>query len=176
MSAPRFRPRVNRPLVDVATRFWSKVDKTDRDGSGCWLWTGSKNERGYGSFNFASATRKAHRIAWLLTHTWFEPGKVLCHRCDRPSCVNPEHLFLGTPQENMADCSTKRRLNHQKDPSILKRGEAHHRAKMTTNKVIESRASFAAGESMQSLARRMGVSSQSISDIVHLRSWKEVGT
>lgn len=86
-------------------RFWNKVEKTD----GCWLWTASKNRQGYGYFRFDGKMMKAHRMAWLLVHGEIPEGMLVCHTCDNPSCVNPEHLWLGTNQDNQNDMNAKGR-------------------------------------------------------------------
>jgi len=86
-------------------RFWDKVEKTD----GCWLWTASKSEDGYGYFRFDGGMRKAHRMSWLFTNGEIPEGMFVCHSCDNPSCVNPEHLWLGTNQDNQDDMNEKGR-------------------------------------------------------------------
>lgn len=76
--------------------------------TGCWLWIGGTNSDGYGVWS-AHGETKAHRASWVLHHGIIPPGLHVLHRCDRPSCVNPAHLFLGTHQDNMADLRKKGR-------------------------------------------------------------------
>lgn len=101
------RGRRSRP---TAERFWEKVDKS----GDCWLWIGKKNQNGYGLFTtWENGVEKgcgAHRMAYALTHGPIAPGLFALHRCDNPSCVNPDHLFLGDQHANMADASRKGRL------------------------------------------------------------------
>lgn len=99
---------LGRPPVDPAIRFWKFVQKTN----GCWLWTGAKNARGYGYFWFGQGINihKAAHASWFLAFGYRVPtGLDLCHRCDNPSCVNPEHLFIGTRSDNVQDALLKNR-------------------------------------------------------------------
>lgn len=87
--------------VPIRERFWGKIDIRREDE--CWMWLGSKDRRGYGSFRKDGSTRKAHRVAYELANGPITGGLHVRHKCDVPSCCNPAHLELGTHQENMMD-------------------------------------------------------------------------
>jgi len=102
--------------MELHQRFWSKVEKSTKDE--CWWWKASIDVNGYGQFGLMpgqlgtgpkQVMAKAHRVAWLLTHGEIPTGMYLCHKCDLPRCVNPDHLFLGTQTDNMRDCVDKNR-------------------------------------------------------------------
>lgn len=90
-------------------RFWSRVKR----GDGCWEWQGGSNQYGYGLFTRrgcdTKVTRVASRISWELAHGPIPQGMVVCHKCDNPPCVNPDHLFIGTHLDNMRDMVAKGR-------------------------------------------------------------------
>lgn len=86
-------------------RFWSKVQR----GDGCWLWTSSLNQRGYGTFFPNGRSHKAHRLAWEFSNGPVANGLLVCHHCDNPRCVRPDHLFVGSHLENVQDMVRKNR-------------------------------------------------------------------
>ena len=94
-------------------RFWEKVDVPEQKDGRCWLWTAGKNRDGYGVFPDGMklvGERRAHRISYALHYGIIEDRSLfVCHACDTPSCVNPNHLWLGTNSENMEDMHRKSR-------------------------------------------------------------------
>lgn len=148
----------------VIERFWANINKTN----GCWLWTGSKANKGYGRLKTQGVTRGAHRISYAI-HFGRPPLNLLvCHRCDNPLCVNPGHLFLGTFKDNVADCIAKgRKVNAD--------GEKAGSAKLTNEQVILIRQEYAKGiETAAEIGKRFGVTDEPIRKIVRGEAWKNV--
>ena len=152
-------------------RFWRKVRKSN----GCWEWQAARFTAGHGAFRLRPHDGKqrlarAHRIAWELTHGAIPDGRVVCHRCDNPPCVRPDHLFLGTQAENLADMRAKGRLGKNRG----RPGEQHSQARLTRSDVVEMRRLRREGASFASLARRFGVGRATANRAVRGESWAHV--
>lgn len=97
----------------------------EADDFGCWNWTGAKMTRGYGQIFINGRKVGAHRLSYWLKHgTPPPPWMYVCHTCDNPACVNPDHLWLGTNQDNMLDAQQKGRIGVKK--AYIKRGARRH--------------------------------------------------
>ncbi len=162
-------------------RFNRNVSKT----VGCWLWVGRKNRKGYGLLRDANGRpARAHRVAWQLANGPIPDGLLVCHRCDNPSCVRVEHLFLGTNAENLADMTRKGRRckgerHHMKGERHFAggefRGEQAKTAKLTAELVREIRAAHRPGRvGCDQLARRFGVHKSTVARIINRELWGHV--
>lgn len=132
--------------------------------SGCWLWFGPVNDWGYGRIWFEGALRRAHRVSYVVHKGAIGRGLCVCHKCDVPSCVNPDHLFLGTFGENNKDRKKKGRGG-------AARGEDSTRSRLTTEQAKVAKYS---SESARSLAERFGVSSSLIFKIRTGVVWRHI--
>ena len=149
---------------EVIERFWAKVEKTDD----CWLWKAkAKDWDGYGMFSFRRRSIRAHRFSWQLAHGR-SPGKALvCHRCDTPACVRPDHLFLGTPGDNFRDCLAKGRYSPK--------GTGNPAAKLSEEDVPKVRNLYATGQwSQRAIADIFRVHETTIGAIVRGENWRHV--
>jgi hypothetical protein len=152
------------PERSLRERFFEKVDITP----GCWLWKAYSDNLGYGKIGtVGKKTALAHRVSWELHHGPIGAGLLVCHHCDTPSCVNPNHLFLGTDQDNMNDRGAKGRTNRPQ-------GTKHHSAKLTEEKVLELRIRRIAGEGLATMATECGVHVETVRKACAGKGWRHI--
>ena len=148
-------------------RFMKYVRKCQPDC--CWEWTGYRDVDGYGrphvKVNGRWGSARANRISWELHRGPIPPGLHVLHRCDNPSCVRPDHLFLGTNLDNVHDRDRKGRVAV---------GEHHGNAKLTESQVREIRARRVHGESPSKLASAFNVDTTTIWLILKNRTWRHI--
>ena len=146
-------------------RFWAHVDKP----GDCWEWLASKGPNGYGQFTATVDGRlrnmRAHRLAYIWAGNDLQADDILCHTCDNPSCVNPNHLFVGTHQDNMADKVEKDRQA---------KGEGIAVSILTEPQIHEIRRRFAFGESGPTIADDFGVTKQCVYAIAKRKTWRHI--
>lgn len=142
-------------------RFWMRVKK----GPGCWIWTGSKAFYGHGRLTIRGRpTTLAHRFAWELAYGEPPEGNVL-HRCGTAACVNPEHLYIGSPRDNSDD-----RARHGRTAN--RRNGKHRYRKLSIEDFQAAENALAAGASVRGIARALGVSPMSLSRGLESMPWR----
>lgn len=178
-------------------RFWRHVRKTE----GCWLWIGATRNSGYGQFWEPQSNRPdaknwtPHRFSWVLHFGQIQAGKCVLHHCDVKLCVRPDHLFLGTHTDNMADCKAKGRNargdthysrtkpwavargdrhSSRTHPERMARGENNGNAKLTAGQVLEIRHRRSNGETLMTIADRFCVPFQHIGAICQRKVWQHI--
>lgn len=150
--------------MPLADRFWSRVVMAPDDG--CWEWIGSHNKLGYGVLRINGKYVRAHRVSLVLSGVQIPAGMVVCHRCDRPSCVRPDHLSIGTQKDNMVDAAGKMRLAS---------GERHCGTTLRSSDVVTIRTLYASGESSASIASRYKISKREAWRIARGERWVNAG-
>lgn len=143
--------------------------------AGCWLWLGSL--RGKDQYGVLISGGTKHLPRWLSAHRFFyermvgpiPAGMQCCHRCDVPCCVNPAHIFLGTPLDNMNDKINKGRHRWGRVP-----GEKHGNSRLTVDGVLDMRSARDSGVTLEAIAQRHGVSVAHAHRIVNRKAWAHV--
>lgn len=176
-----------KPLPTLAEkdkyRFCSKIAIGEINQ--CWEWKAKKYKYGYGMFRVGGRSGKrymAHRISHLIFKKTPVGDLRVLHKCDNPSCVNPDHLFLGTIGDNNADRHSKGRSKGPvgianiavREPNRMSRGETHGKSKLTNQEIVEIRLCRDCGQTFQFIADTFSVCKKTIMNIIHNKTWKHV--
>lgn len=140
--------------------FWSYVQK----GPGCWIWTGAVDRSGYGIVTRRPNRWNAHRLAWFLTNGEIPAGRLICHRCDNRLCCRPDHLYVGTPQDNALDRSR----------AGTQTGSRNGFAKLSESQVQSIKKRLRDGEKVSVLAADYAISPAAIYMIRNGINWRQV--
>lgn len=135
------------------------------ESTGCWTWTGYRQDNGYGQMRYRRKLLAAHRASYEAYVGKIPDGMIVCHKCDNPSCVNPAHLFIGTHADNVADKVSKNRQA---------KGINNGRAKLTERRVRRIRQETASGATRAELAKRYNVDPKTIRLIAERRTWRHL--
>jgi hypothetical protein len=133
---------------------------------GCWLFAGTLCNDGYGRAGF-EGEKRAHRVAWRIFNGPIPVGKWILHKCDVRCCVNPHHLYVGTPLENTNDIRLRRGFD-------VRTGELNPCAVLSADDVLAIRRAQEAGARGVDLAKRFDVAPATITDIKMRRSWSHL--
>lgn len=147
---------------DIKQKFYSNIRINPE--TGCWEWAGLRDKKGYGIFKALGFTHRANRFSWLLHKGEFPNELYVCHKCDNPPCVNPDHLFLGTQKDNMQDMVRKGRNADSK-------GIKNPRASLYDDAIIQIRKLWDLGESVKEIAIHFCVPKSTVQKIISNETW-----
>ena len=153
-------------IPEDGSKFDSHIFKHKHDFSDCWMWEGGKFTSGYGCYYMNGKAYRAHRLAWMRVNGKEVPeGMCICHRCENPACVNPDHLFIATKLENIVDRDNKGRQS---------RGELHPSHIFTEDDIRAMRLLRVSGFSQKYIVDLFKSSHSTIGSILQGRKWKHV--
>lgn len=143
-------------------RFLGKVERIPM--SGCWVWLGFVTKDGHGKFFLRGVMPTAHRCSWMLFRGEIPSGMCVLHKCDVASCVNPDHLYLGTNDDNVRD-----RVVRGRSAPVDKENAPN--SKLTQEKVDEIRKRYETGDTQAALSSMFQISRSQVGNIVNRRQW-----
>ena len=159
------RPRKQKTSEQYLIFFLERTVVSQESSDGCWIYTRGL-KKGYGSmYTTPKKYMQAHRFSYEYFNGPIPEGMEVCHECDNPSCVRPDHLFLGTHKQNYADAAAKGRLV---------RGSRQWNSKLTEADIPNIRALHAEGITAKSIAQWYGIGPGAIKKIINGRRWKHV--
>lgn len=162
-------------------RFFSGIKKNSI--TGCWEWSRTKNNFGYGMMGVSTDAILVHRYSWMHHYGEIPDGLIVCHKCDNPSCANPEHLFLGTHKDNVHDKISKGRDNYRRKtlrakrvPKVKEPSKARSRSdtKLTPGQVKEIKFLLRGGVKQAHVAKKFSVSRTTILFIKQGKMWRHI--
>ena len=172
-AQPGVKPELLILTEKQSRNFWRKVDKSHVGG--CWLWTAAKIPHGYGYFSMDRRPTYVHRLSYQIHKGPIPPGINVCHNCpsgDNPSCVNPEHLWLGTQMQNQHDMIRKGRDRKATGDRAGGRTKPESFAQKVTREM--ALAILASTDSHASLGRKYGISTTTVWSIRTGKTWKHL--
>ncbi|KKP77809.1 MAG: hypothetical protein UR73_C0010G0003 [candidate division WS6 bacterium GW2011_GWF1_35_23] len=164
---------INKDIENFKIRFWKLVDLKDKSDSDCWNWLSIKDKDGYGKIKIRIEKGKfkrfgAHRISYMIHNGKIEGDLCVLHSCDNPTCVNPNHLRLGTHQDNARDKKIRNRQPHPK-------GILHGGAKINVNDVIRIRSLYKNKNiKLISIAEEFNLTISTITNIATGKDWSHI--
>jgi len=136
--------------------------------NGCWNFLGNKDKDGYGVFGHGRGKQlRAHRASFEFHKKTSAAGLLVCHSCDNPSCINPDHLFLGKPKDNTQDMIKKGRKANCK-------GSKHPSAKLNELDIVCIKEQRLLGKKLKEIANQFSITFQTVSEIYRGKTWKHL--
>lgn len=149
--------------MDIKNRLISFV----RIENACWIWTGAKNRKGYGQISIKNKIKAAHRVSYEVHKGEITCGMIVCHNCDIPSCINPDHLFIGTVKDNTQDMLIKKRNR----PII---GSSNGNSKLKNADIVEIKHMISSKVKLVEIAKKFNVTPENIAEIRNGKTWGHI--